>query len=94
MYCLPKPGQLPRGRELPNLHYHLDLVFKGSLLDISLCTSGPKKAVRGVRSEKSGTKGKGALGSPEEFREVNPEVGVNPELQLLPLTPWSSETLR
>lgn len=48
-----------------------------------------------MRSEKRGTKGKGALGSPEGFKEeVNPEVGVGPELRLLPLTPRSSVALR
>lgn len=61
----------------------------------------PRKAVRVVRSEKRGTKGRewGALGSPEGVSpevgpEVNPEVGVDPELWLLPLTPRSSEGLR
>lgn len=69
MYCLPRIGQLPIGRELTNLHYHSHLVLKGFLLDISLCASGPRRAVRDVRSEKRGTKGKGALGSPEGFKE-------------------------
>lgn len=35
--CLvPRAGQIPLGREFPNLHYHPDLVFKLFLLDISL----------------------------------------------------------
>lgn len=55
----------------------------------------PQEGSKGVRSEKRGTKGKGALGSPEGFKEeVNPEVGVGPELRLLPLTPRSSVALR
>jgi hypothetical protein len=55
----------------------------------------PRRAVRVVRSEKRGTKGRGALGSPEGSKEeVNHEVGVDPELWLLPHAPRSSEGLR
>lgn len=86
---VPRPGQFPIGREFPNLHYHPELVLNVFLLDNFLCTSGPRRAVKGVKSERRGTKGKGALGSPEGFKEE-----VNPELQRLPLTPRSSETLR
>lgn len=93
--CASRAGQLPLGRESSSLHYRPDLVFKIFLLGISLCASGPRRAVRGVRSEKRGTKGKEALGSTEGFKEeVNPEVDVDPELLRLPLTPRSSETLR